>query len=144
MIDWNFWNIIRLFVLSFKNGDNVLAEDSFDKYPMPFVEIKDFNSLIDNKWFLDQPVKNKQEGYEKLIEMSGNDDCKTGNLLDYLYHQNYYKLIGIDLSRQINMTIPQQVNFIGKLSEDNDTSMFFVAEKQQETMLNFLLDYRII
>ena len=76
--------------------------------------------------------------------MSGNDDYKTGNLLDYLYHQNYYKLIGIDLSRQINMTIPQQVNFIGKLDEDNDTSMFFVAEKQQETMLNFLLDYRII
>ena len=144
MIDWNFWNIIRLFVLSFKNGDNVLAEDSFDEYHMPFVEIKDFNSLIDNKWFLDQPVKNKQEGYEKLIEMSGNDDYKTGNLLDYLYHQNYYKLIGIDLSRQINMTIPQQVNFIGKLGQDNDTSMFFVAEKQQETMLNFLLDYRII
>ena len=76
--------------------------------------------------------------------MSGNDDYKTGNLLDYLYHQNYYKLIGIDLSRQINMTIPQQVNFIGKLDEDNDTSIFFVAEKQQETMLNFLLDYRII
>ena len=76
--------------------------------------------------------------------MSGNDDYKRGNLLDYLYHQNYYKLIAIDLSRQINMTIPQQVNFIGKLGEDNDTSMFFVAEKQQETMLNFLLDYRII
>ena len=28
--------------------------------------------------------------------MSRKDDYKTGHLLDYLYHQNYYKLIGID------------------------------------------------
>ena len=32
--------------------------------------------------------------------MSRNDDYTTGNILDYLYHQKYYKLIGIDLSRQ--------------------------------------------
>ena len=37
---------------------------------MPLVEIKDFNALVNNKPFLDQPVKNKQELYEKLIEMS--------------------------------------------------------------------------
>ena len=48
------------------------------------------------KPFFDQPVKNKQDVYQKLIEMSRNDDCITGNLLDYLCHQNYYKLIGID------------------------------------------------
>ena len=39
---------------------------------------------------------------EKNVEMSRNDDCITGNLLDFLYHQNYYKLIGIDLSIQTN------------------------------------------
>ena len=32
--------------------------------------------------------------------MLRNDDYKTGNLLDYLYHQNYYKFIGIDLSNK--------------------------------------------
>ena len=53
--------------------------------------------------------------YEKLSEMSGNDDYTTGNLLDFLYHQNYYKLIGIDLSRQTNTIIPQQTSFTGKL-----------------------------
>ena len=31
--------------------------------------------------------------------MSRNDNFTTGNFLDYLYRQNYYKLIGIDLSR---------------------------------------------
>ena len=39
---------------------------------MPLVKIKDFSLLIDNKPFFDQPVKNKQEVYEKRIEMSRN------------------------------------------------------------------------
>ena len=67
---------------------------------MLLVEIKDFNALIDNKPFFDQPMKNKQEPYGKLVEMSKNYDFATGNLLDYLYHQNSYKLIGKDLSRK--------------------------------------------
>ena len=82
---------------------------------MPLVEIKDFNALIDNKPFFEQPVKNKQEAYGKPIEMSKNYVYTTGNLLDYLYHQKCYKLIGIDLSRQINTSISEQINFIGKL-----------------------------
>ena len=31
--------------------------------------------------------------------MSRNDDYTTENLLDYLYHQIYYKVIGKDLSK---------------------------------------------
>ena len=97
-------NINRLFVLSFRN---IIARESFLWYYMPLVEIKDFNAIIDNKPFFDQPVKNKQEAHEKPIEMSRNDHYATGNLLDFSYHQNYYKLIGIDLSRQTNTNIPQ-------------------------------------
>ena len=53
---------------------------------MHSVEIKDFfNALIDNKQIFDQPVKNIQEAYEKLIKMSRNDDYATGKLLDYLH-----------------------------------------------------------
>ena len=37
---------------------------------MPLVEIKDFDALIYNKLFFIQTVKNKQEAYEKLAEMS--------------------------------------------------------------------------
>ena len=43
--------------------------DSFDKYFIPLVEIKDFNTLTNNKPVFDQPVKNKQESYEKLTEI---------------------------------------------------------------------------
>ena len=65
-------------------------------YYMILVEIKGFTALIDSKPFIDQPVKNKQGQYEKLIEMSNNNDYTTRRLLDYLYHQKFYKLIGTD------------------------------------------------
>ena len=115
LIDPIFKNINRLFVLSFKMVMVILKKNSFDSHSIPSVEIKDFNALFDNKPFFDQPVKNKQEAYEKLIEMSRNDDYTTGNLLDYLYHQKYYKVIGIYLSRQTNTSIPQQIKFAGKV-----------------------------
>ena len=111
---------------------------------MPLIEIRDFNALIDNKQFFDQPVKSKEEAYKKLIEMSRNDDYTTGNLLDYLCHQNYYKIIGIDLSRQTNTCVPQQINSTGKLEKHDSATMFFIAEKQQKTILNFSLNSLIV
>ena len=140
LINPTFRNINRLFVLSFRN---IIVRESFLRYYMPLVEIKDFNVIIDNKPFFDQPVKSKQEANEKPIEMSRNDDYATGNLLDFSYHQNYYKFIGIDLSRQINTNIPQQINFVGNLEEDDGATMFFIAEKQQNTILNFSLNLLI-
>ena len=61
--------------------------------------------------------------------MSRNDDYTTRNLLDFSYHQNYQTVIGIDLSRQTNKSIPQQINFTGKLEENDGAVMFFIAEK---------------
>ena len=73
---------------------------------MSLVEIKAFNALIDIKQFFDQAVNNKEELYEKRVEMSRNDDYTTRNLLNYLYHQSYYEVISTDLSRQTNASIP--------------------------------------
>ena len=64
MIDTAFRNINRLPVRSFKNGDNDPTGNSFDKYYMLLVVIKDFNALIDNKQFFDQLIKDKQESSE--------------------------------------------------------------------------------
>ena len=41
--------------------------------------------------------------------MLRNNNYTTGNLLEYLYRQKYYKLIGIDLSWHTNTTIPQHL-----------------------------------
>ena len=103
---------------------------------MELIEMKDFDASIDNKTFFELPVKNKLEAYEKLVEMSRNDYYGTWNVLDYLYHQNCYKLIGINLSKQTNTTISQKVNFIEKLGGYNDVTMFFIAKNQQKPILN--------
>ena len=68
--------------------------------------------------------------------MLRNNDYTRGNILDFSYHQNYHRFIGIDLSRQTNTSIPQQINFTRKLKKDGDATMFFIAKKQQETILS--------
>ena len=83
-------------------------------------------------------MKSKQEEYQELVEISRNDDCATGNLLDYLCHQNYYKGIATDLSRKTNMTVPQQINFIGKLKEDYGVTIFFIAKNSKKPLQAFL------
>ena len=67
------------------------------------------------------------------MEMSRNDEYTRGNLSDFSYHQNYCKLVGIDLSRETNARMPQQINFVGKL-EDDGATIFSIAEKQQNTI----------
>ena len=136
MIDPPFTNANRLFVLSFENETD---RTSFSKYYVPKVEIKDFNVSTDGKPFFEIPVKNKEEAYEAVIEMSKNNDYTTGNLLDYEYFKDHYKLIAIDLSKQIeleNLDLKQQINFIGRLEENNAT-MFFIIEKKEETIFDF-------
>ena len=117
LIDPTFTKVNRLFVLSFENEDD---RRSFSKYYVPNVQIKDFNVLIDGKSFFDMPIKNEEETYEQIIEMGRNNDYTTGNLLDYEYFSKHYKLIAIDLSKQIELENPdlsQQINVIGRLQE---------------------------
>ena len=57
MIDPTFRNVNRMLVPSFKNDNDDPTRHLFDKYYMPLAEIKDFNALIGNKPFFDQPIK---------------------------------------------------------------------------------------
>ena len=95
--------------------------------------------LIDGKSFFEIPIKNKEEAYEAIIAMSKNNDYTTDNLLDYEYFKDHYKLIAIDLRKQIELENPdlkQQINFIAKL-EENNPKMFFIIEKKEETTFDF-------
>ena len=97
LIDPTFTNVNRLFVLPFqgiagKNNTTKDLRDSFSHYYVPNVRIKDFNVLIDGKSFFDLPVKNEEEAYEKIIDMSNNNDYTTGNLLDSGYFNQKKKI----------------------------------------------------
>ena len=64
-----FTKVSRLFLLSFERieENNVKKDhrDSFLRYYVPNVEIKDFNVLIDGKSLFDLPIKNEAEVYKK-------------------------------------------------------------------------------
>ena len=145
LIDSTFSNINRLFVLFFENEDD---RTSYYKYYLPSVEIKDCNVLIDGNAFFELPIKNIEETYEKIIQITDHSGYYTrGNLLDYEYFKEHYKLIVIDLSKQIeleNKGIKQQINFIRNLDRDDGADMFFIIEKSEETILEFSQNYASI
>ena len=85
LIDPTFTNVNRLFVLPFERNIIGDSRDSFSDYYVPNIEIEYFNVLIDGKSFFDLPVKNKEEAYEKIIDMGNNNDDTNGNLLDFAY-----------------------------------------------------------
>ena len=105
LTDPTFSNVNRLFVLSFENEDD---RTSYYKYYLPNVEIKDYNVLIDGNAFFELPIKNREETYSKyyskIIQITDHSGYYTrGNLLDYEYFKEHYKLIAIDLSKQIKL-----------------------------------------
>ena len=83
------------------------------------------------------PVKNAEEDYEKIIEISNNNNYTTGNLLDFPYFKKHYKLIAIDLSKQTKLKEPQQINVIGKRLKNTGATMFFIIEKSEEATFKF-------
>ena len=105
LIDPAFTSVNRLFVLSFSRNNNTDSRYSFSNYYVPKVKVNDFNVLIDGKRFFDLSVKNDEEAYEKIIDMSNNSDYTTGNLLDFAYYKKHYRLIATDLSKQTKLKI---------------------------------------
>ena len=78
----------------------------------------------------------KKKPMKKIVEMSNNNDYTTGNLLDFAYFKENFKLIAIYLSKQTKLKDPRQINFIGKIDKDNRATMFFIIEKSEETTFN--------
>ena len=115
---------------------------------MSSVEIKDYNVLVDGNAFFDLSIKNIEETYEKIIQITDDSGYYTrGNLLDYEYFKEHYKLIVIDLSKQIeleNKDVKQQINFTGNYERDEGAVMFFIVEKSEETIIELLQNYASI
>ena len=69
-----------------------------------------------------------------------NNDHTTGNLLDYEYFSKHYKLIAIDLSKQIELENPdlkEKINFIGRVERNRGATMFSITENSEETTFKF-------
>ena len=99
--------------------------------------------MIDGKNVFDQPVKNDKITYEKIrkVATGQGDDYTTGCLLDYIYFNNYYKMIAIDLSKQQALDADpkaiQQINFTANLNRDGNARFYFILEEAKETVFEF-------
>ena len=115
LIDPTFTYVNRFFVLAYQNADD---RQSFSQFYLPRVMVKDYNVIIDKLAFFDLPIKTEEEAYEKVIDISRNNEFTTGNLLHYDYFKKHFKLNAIDLSKQQvlqeNEDLIQQINFIGR------------------------------
>ena len=137
LIDPTFTNVNTLFVLAYQNADD---RRSFSQFYLPNVMVKDYNIIIDKLAFFDLPLKTEEEAYEKIIDISRNNEYTRSHLLDYDYFKTYYKSIAIDLSKQQvlkeNEDLIQQINFNGKLEEA--ANVFIMIEKKENIILEFL------
>ena len=117
--------------MSFARNGGGDHKDSFSHYHVRNVEIKDFNVLIDGRRIFDLPVKNKG-AYEKIIEMSTKLAIYTQLAIysNLLVSKKNCRLIAIDFSKHTRLKDPRQINFIGKLEEqDHDAKTFLIIEK---------------
>ena len=125
-----------MFVLAYQNADD---RQSFSQFYLPNVMVKNYNVIIDKLAFFDLPIKTEEEAYEKIIDVSRNNEYTRGNLLDCDYFKKCHKLIAIDLSKQQvlqeNEDLIQQINFIGKLEEA--ANVLIIIGKKETTILEF-------
>ena len=84
------------------------------------------------------PVKIEEKAYEKIIEMSNNNNYTTGNLSDFSDFKKNYRIIAIDLSTQTKLKNPQQISFIGKILNTRGATMFFIIKISEEATFSFL------
>ena len=62
-------------------------------------------------------------------------------MLDYIYFENYYKMIVVDLSKQQALDADpkaiQQIDFTANLDRTGNTRIYFIVEEAKEIILDF-------
>ena len=135
-----------MLVRAYAHGDNITDENSYRKYFLPRLKIKNYNNEIDGKFFYDQPINDSIKQYDEIRKISTGqgDDYTTGCLLDYSYFRKNYRLLAADLRKQkvldADSRAIQQIIFTGEIKAtvaNTRVIIFYVLEKSKETILEF-------
>ena len=146
LLNSSYQGVKRLFVLAYNNieGNNQVSINSFRKYFLPRVKIENYNIEIDVTNFYDQPINDSIKQYDEIRKKSTGqgDDYTTGCLLDFSYFEKNYRLIEVDLSKQISLDADsraiQQIILRGKVkAEENNTRViiYYTLDLSKETIL---------
>ena len=115
--------------------------DSYRKYFLPRLKIKNYNIEIDGRNFYDQSINDLIKQYDEVRKISTwqGYDYMTGCLLDFTYFEKNYRLIVADLSKQKvldnDSRAIQQIIFTGKT--DNRMRVYYILEQSKETIIEF-------
>ena len=91
--------------------------------------------MINGENVFDQPIKDNKVKYENIgkITTGRGDDYTTRCLLDYPYFKDSYKMIAVDLSKQLALDADpiaiQQINFTVNLDRAGNTRIYFILEE---------------
>ena len=100
--------------------------------------------MIDGQKLFNQSVKNDLRTYDNIwkTETGQGDGYTTGCLLNYCYFGECYETIATDLNKQRALDADtkaiQQINFAGNVDWDGNTTMFFIIDESNGTILDFL------
>ena len=148
LLDSSHEGVKGLFILAYDNAanNNRVSIDSFKKYFLARVKIKNYSIDIDERNFYDQPINDSIKQYDEIRKISTGqgDDYTTGCLLDFAYFENNYGLIAADLSKQKALDADsraiQQIIFTGKIKAtvaNTRVIIYYILEQSKETMLEF-------
>ena len=88
----------------------IVLRNSDTIYFLPWVNITNYNVVIDGSNFYNEPINDLIKQYEEIRKTATGqgDDYTTRCLLDYQYFKDHYQQITVDLSKQI--LIQEQFN----------------------------------
>ena len=132
-LDASIEGVSKPFDFPYIRGNNLITENSFDKYFLPRLEKENYSIETDGRNFYDQPINGSIKQYCEIVKISigQGDDYTTGCLLDFAYSKEKYRLIAADLSKQkaidADTRAIQQIIFAGKASAD--VIIYYVLKK---------------
>ena len=136
-LDPSFQGVNRLFVMAYNRENGQPTSNGQQKY-LPRIDLEKYNVIIDGRNFYDNPIKSDIEKYRELkkVMIGKGEDYTTGSLLDFNYFDKHYKLVAVDLSKQIELDADtraiQQIEF--KYMLGTDSTIYWVLEKSKETI----------
>ena len=137
LVDPTFTKVNRVFVLSFENEND---RTSFSKYYVPSVQTIGYNVLIDRKRFF----RNTNKEWRRNIRTNNRNGKKQwlhDRQIVILWLLSQTLQINCNRFKQIELENPdlkQQINFIERLERKGGAAMFFIIEKWEETIFEFI------
>ena len=85
-LDSSYQGVKRLFVLAYDNA-NGITPNSYRRFFLPRIEIKNYNIEIHGTHFYDQPINDLIKQYDEIRKIKQGDDYTTGCLLDFAHFE---------------------------------------------------------